>query len=250
MANISSRKRRKPHSISEEVYAKTIRPAVVTYYKEIIRFAAEYAAACLRRPRSKHRAQLADLVPDSANENAKEIAAEVFKKLLSGERQDWDGDPKTLRRSVGSCINSILSDRLKRDDNVYTTYIDDANLDWLYSSSEREDSELQPAEESANRYSKAKIIQRLFPDKGYELEVEVLRRMIIHRAFNVEVIADLTDMSRQSVSDALVRLAAYMHTSEFAIRLTNTVGESVAPHVVQEIRNLAAEVVRVRFART
>jgi hypothetical protein len=186
-------------------------------------------------------------------DNAKEIAAEAFKKLLSGERRDWDGDPEMLHQAVGSCINSILSGRLKRDDNVYTTYIDDyvddGKLDWLCRNAQREDPFLEPAEEYANRHSKVRIIERLLPAAGYEAEAAILRCMIIHRAFNVSAIARLTGMTKECISDALMRFAEYTQTDEFAVRLTEVFGDSLARPVPREIQNLAKDVVRVRFGR-
>jgi hypothetical protein len=243
----NGKERRRSRSTDTKKYAKTIAPKVALHYKEIIRFGTLYAAARLRQPLSQHKAQLSDLLPGP--ENAADIAAEAFKKLLSGERKDWDGNPDKLHQAIGSCINSLLSGRLKRHDNILTTSIDDAKLDWLYGDNYREDPYLEPAEEYANRHCKAKIIRRLLPAAGYEVEAEILSSMIIHRAFNVDVIADLTGMNEKQISDAFVRLAEYVQTDEFAIRLTEVFGEAVTKPAPQEIQDLASEIVRVRFGR-
>jgi antitoxin Xre/MbcA/ParS-like protein len=211
-----------------EEYARTIGPKVALYYKEILRFGTSYAHVQLRRPLSKRSAQPSELAPESASENAEDIAAEAFKKLFSGERQDWDGNPATLHGAVGSCINSMLSGRLKRGDDIYTSYVDDEKLDSVYSDSARDDPDLEPAEEHANRHSKARIIRRLLPPQGYEDEAAILGSMILYRAFNADVIAELLGMSRARISDAFARLSAYVQTDEFAERLSEVFGEPAA----------------------
>jgi hypothetical protein len=224
MVGVPRQKRRKSRGALSKDYARTIKPKVAQHYQEIIRFGAVYAAAWLRRPRSKHQAHLSDLLPTA--DNAKEIAAEAFKKLLSGERRDWDGEPETLHQAIGSCINSILSSRLSRNDNLSTAPIDATKVDWFYGDADREDPYLEPAEEIANRHSKVKIIRRLLPADNYDVEAQILSAMILHRAFNVDVIAALTGMSERHISDAFVRLAAYVQTDEFAERSNNVFGAS------------------------
>jgi hypothetical protein len=249
MVNTTPTKRRKPQSIPLEEYARTIAPKVALHYKEIFRFGVHYAVARLRRPKSKHSPHLSDLVPNNAKANAYDLAAEAFKKLLSGERQDWDGNPQNLQAAVGSCINSMLSGRLKRDDNVCTTYLEDIELDWLYSTKERIDPYLEPAEEYADRHSKAKVIRRLLPANGYGDEGEILTAMIIHRAFDVDKISDLTGMDRKQIATAFMRLAEFVQTEQFAIQLTKVLGDSVARPIPHEIQSLAAEIIQVRLGR-
>lgn len=233
------RERRGSRLVSVEEYARTVAPKVALHYKEIFQFGLLYARALLRRPSSKQRPRPTDLLPANADETAQDIAAEAFKKLLSGERQDWDGNPETLRQAVGKCIKTILSARLKRDDNLYTTYIQDAQLDWFYGEAQRDDPYLEPLEEHANRHAKARVIRHLLPTEGYREEAEVLRSMIVNRAVNIDVIAELTGMSAEQVSRAFVRLAAYMQTDEFAGRLSEVFVEFTPIPVSQEIQQLA-----------
>jgi len=234
----TGKERRKPRSISERQYARTVGRKVAEHFREILKFAATYAAARLRQ--SQDSAHLSDLVP--GKENAEEIAAEAFKKLLSGERRDWDGKTETLHRAIGSCVNSILSSRLRRSDNRLTTPIEDTKLEWLYGDKHRLDPYLEPAEEIANRQSQARIIRRLFPTDGYQVEAEILSTMIIHRAFNIDVIAALTGMGQQQISNAFMRLASYTRTDEFAIRHAQVFGDRGTGPDVYEIRSLAAEI--------
>src|SRR5437868_6887395 len=112
---VDRRERRGSRVMSSEEYAQTIAPKVALHYEEILRFGASYAEAQLRRPSSRQKPRPSDLLP--GNDNAPDLAMEAFTKLLSGERQDWDGNPETLRKAVENCINSILSGRLKRSEN-------------------------------------------------------------------------------------------------------------------------------------
>jgi hypothetical protein len=225
----------------DDVYAKTIRPLVALLHQEILEFGEWYAKRQLRRPRSRQVANLSDLVP--GNDNARDLAVDAFTKLLSGERQDWDGNPETLRQAVGSCINSMLSGRLKRHDNVLTTPIDDLQLDWLYADIRREDPDLEPAEEHANRFCKVKIVRRLLLDKGYHVEAEILSAMIMYRAFHAEMIAERTGLNMKQVSGAFARLASYVQTDEFAIELGKVSGEIVESSALAEIKEQMEDIV-------
>ena len=227
---VIKKERRKPRS--RPAYAETIAPKVALLYKEIIEIGTHHAENQLRR--NRYAANLSDLLP--GNDNAADLAADAFLKLLSGERQDWDGNPETLRLAVGSCINSIISGRLKRHDNLFTTPIDDEQLDWKYGDTKRQGRYLEPAEELVNRFCEMKIIRRMMLDKGYDVEAKLLGAMIEHRVYHAELIAKLTGLSMKQVSDAFERLARYVDTDEFAIDLGEASGEIIDSSMLAEIR--------------
>src|SRR5690349_10533049 len=124
--------RRKPTPKQE--YIRTIQPKVAQAYKEIYRIAVPYAFGWLRHPKSVHPACRTDLKADI--NNAKDVAADLFSKWMSGDRQDWNGDPQTLKEAVGSAINSILSGRFKRFDNQNLSYIEDIKFGRLFEEKE------------------------------------------------------------------------------------------------------------------
>ena len=232
------RERHDSRKVSNEEYARTIAPKVALHYKEISRFGVAYANALLRRPSTEQRMRRSDLLPGSGA--AQDLAAEAFVKLLSGERQDWDGNVETLQEAVKSCINSLVSGRLKRTENLDTTDLDDARIDWFYAAKRGADPYLEPLEEYADRHNKAKIVRRLLPAEEYGVEAELLQLLILDRVFNVDALAELTGMTNKRISEAFARLAGYVQTDEFFVRLSEVLAESTPTTVLSEVQQLAA----------
>jgi len=210
MAENSRRARKGPARLSSEEYARTIGAKVAARAPEIIAYGTRLAATRLAQFREQNDPKYI------GHEDAYEIASEAFKRLLSGERRDWDGAADTLHRAITTCIGAVLSSRRKSEPEPLTPSIEDVILDWSNESgwvSERERSE-----EAADRAKRARRVKDLFPIEGYEVEAQVLAAMIFHDAFSVVTIAELTALSKNQVSKAFQRIASYTHSDEFAHR--------------------------------
>jgi hypothetical protein len=234
--------RRRP--LSRQEYVRTIQPKVAQSYKEIYRIAVPYAFGWLRHPRSVHPACRADLKADI--NNAKDVAADLFTKWMSGDRQDWNGDQSTLRDAVGSGINSILSGRFKRHDNVNLSYIEDIQLDRLFDENQFEEDLLSPVNWDRNQKRKLELIEQLFPRVGFETEVLILSTMIVAGIYNANDVAKYLGLAKRELNDALKKIANYTKTEQFAVLLHAVFSDQDTGRLQENIQKLAEEVVEVR----
>ncbi len=225
-------------------YAQTIRPIVAANYKTIYRLAVPYALNWLHQPRSFHPACREDLKAEV--NNAKDVATDLFAKWISGDRQDWDGNPENLKMAVGSAINSILSGRFKRYDNVHLTRIEDNQLEWLYSDPADQDDTLSFVD-TEDQKRKLKVIEQLFPPVGYAIEILILSTMIGAGIYNSNDVASYLGLTRPELKQALTRIAEHTRTEDFAIRLQKALADFDEIQPLQsQIQTFAEEIVRLR----
>lgn len=231
--------------LPRQEYINTIQPKVAQNYKDIYRIAVPYALAWLRHPKSVHPACRPDLKADI--NNAKDVAADLFEKWMSGDRQDWNGDLDTLKDAVGSAINSILSGRFKRHDNVHVSYVDDARLDRLFDECRGfEDASADGTNWDHNQKTRLEQIEQLFPTSGYETEVLILSTMIVAGIYNSNDVAKYLGLARRELNEALRRIADYTKSEQFAVRLHETFSDQDTERMQEEIQRLADEVVEIR----
>jgi len=210
MVESSRRARREPLRLSSKEYARTIGTKVAARAPEIIAYGTRLAAARLAQLRKQNDPTYV------VREDAYDIAAEAFKRLLSGERRDWDGNADTLHQAIAKCIGGILSSRRKREHDSLTSSIEDVRGDW--SNEAGWVFELESPEGVVDRPTRARLVRDLFPPEGYEVEALILAAMIFQRALAVDTIAAQTALSKKQVSKAFVRMASYAGTDEFAER--------------------------------